>query len=166
MTWHLSSPEIFDKPMHWMSRTFIAVLVVVLSAIPSVAEQVAVVSTRTIFPGEEIEAADLKSVDLIRQPQIRYRFVTDFGELIGMVATRTILPGRFIRSGSTRLPHLIKAGAVTKVTYSNGSLTIVMECIALSNASAGDTIRLRNQSSGKILNGTVRADATVRVTTL
>ncbi|MEP1206297.1 MAG: flagellar basal body P-ring formation chaperone FlgA [Rhizobiaceae bacterium] len=125
------------------------------------AAEFAIVAKRTIYPGQIIDAADLKSVKLIRQPQIRYRFVSQARQIIGQQAKRTILPGRFIRIGSAQPAPLVKAGMHKRVQFTNGALAISIVCVALSDASAGDTIRMRNPSSGKIFSAEVQADGSL-----
>ena len=121
----------------------------------------AIVAKRTIYPGQMIEPADLKSVKLVREPLIRYRFVTRADEIVGLQATRTILPGRFIKSGSAKPAPMVKAGMLKRVEFTSGSLAISLMCVALSDARAGDIVRMRNPSSGKIFSAQVRADGSL-----
>jgi len=131
------------------------------SAFTAQAADFAIVAKRTIYPGQMIESADLKSVKLVRQPQIRYRFVTQAHELVGLQAKRTILPGRFIRAGSAQPAPLVKAGMRKRVEFTSGSLAISLVCVALSDAGAGDIIRMRNPSSGKIFSAQVQVDGSL-----
>ena len=134
---------------------------VLTSSVTAKAAEYAIVAKRTIYPGQMIYATDLKAVKLIREPQIRYRFVSQFEEIVGQQAKRTILPGRFIKIGSAQPAPLVKAGALKRVQFSNGALAISVVCVALSDAGAGDMVRMRNPSSGKIFTAQVRADGTL-----
>ncbi|NKB54134.1 MAG: flagellar basal body P-ring formation protein FlgA [Rhizobiaceae bacterium] len=125
------------------------------------AAEFAIVAKRTIYPGQVIEAIDLKSIKLIRQPQISYRFISNVSEIVGQQAKRTILPGRFIKVGSAQPAPLIKAGSLKRAQFSSGALAISLVCVALSDAAAGDTIRMRNPSSGKIFVAQVRSDGSL-----
>ncbi len=133
----------------------------IISTMAVQAAEFAVVAKRTIYPGQIIEEMDLKSVKLIRQPQISYRFVSNAQEIVGQQAKRTILPGRFIKIGSAQPAPLIKAGSLKRVQFSSGALAISLVCVALSDAAAGDTIRMRNPSSGKIFVARVRSDGSL-----
>ena len=137
--------------------------VVVLIGINSTAgaAEFAVVSKRTIYPGQIIDAIDLKSVELIRKPLIKYKFVTQPQQLIGLQAKRTILPGRFIRVGSAEMAPLVKAGSLNRVQFRSGVLAISLVCVALTDAAAGDAVRMRNPTSGKIFTAQVQEDGTI-----
>ena len=137
------------------------ILVFALSVGAAAAAEYAVVAKRTIYPGQMIEAVDLTSIKLIRQPLINYRFVTRQEEIVGMQARRTILKGRFIRAGSAEPAPLVKAGSHKRVEFRNGGLAISLVGVALSDAGAGDLIRMRNPTSGKIFSAQVLEDGTI-----
>jgi flagella basal body P-ring formation protein FlgA len=138
------------------------ILVSLVAAVTSAsAADYAIVSKRTIYPGQMIEDHDLKSIKLIREPQIRYRFVSLREQIVGLQAKRTILAGRFIRVDSVQPAPLVKAGALKRVRFASGNLAISLMGVALSDASSGETIRVRNPSSGKIFFAEVRADGSL-----
>ena len=93
--------------------------------------------------------------------QIRYRFVTKREQIVGLQAKRTILAGRFIRMDSAQPAPLVKAGALKRVRFTSGNLAISLMGVALSDASLGETIRVRNPSSGKIFFAQVREDGSL-----
>jgi len=126
----------------------------------------AIVSKRTIYPGQTISLHDLKAVELYRVPLIKYRFVENFNEIVGMVAAKTILPGHFIPVTAAKTAKLIKAGKKMRITLTSGGLNIVVTAVALSDAGAGEIVRFRNPSSGKVISGLVREDGSVVVQSL
>ena len=126
----------------------------------------AIVAKRTIYPGQTIERTDLKAVVLVRKPLIRYRFVQNFDEVTGMTAAKTILPGRFIPLNAAKASMLIKAGSKIRIQLNSGSLNITVTAVALSDGGAGDEVKFRNPTSGKVFFGFVRADGTVEATSL
>lgn len=166
MTWRRLSLKIFGnfvsipghKPILKSALTLIFTMLLAASAI---AAEYAIVAKRTIYPGQMIEDYDLKSVKLIREPQIRYRFVSKREQIVGLQAKRTILAGRFIRVDSAQPAPLIKAGALKRVRFMSGNLAISLMGVALSDASSGETIRVRNPSSGKIFFAEVKPDGTL-----
>ncbi|WP_027390378.1 flagellar basal body P-ring formation chaperone FlgA [Chrysiogenes arsenatis] len=68
-----------------------------------------------------------------------------------VVATRPLSPGNVVRIGDLRRDHIVKRGDVVKVVYRNAGVTIAMSAIAQSNGYRGETITLKNTSTGKTL---------------
>lgn len=68
-----------------------------------------------------------------------------------VVATRPLSPGNVVRIGDLRRDHIVKRGDVVKVMYHNAGVTIAMSAVAQSNGYRGETITLKNSSTGKIL---------------
>ena len=166
MTWLRSSPRTFGNCVRYLdskSMVLSALILIslVVAATSAMAAEYAIVAKRTIYPGQMIEDHDLKSVKLIREPQIRYRFVSKREQIVGLQAKRTILAGRFIRIDSAQPAPLVKAGALKRVRFSSGNLAISLMGVALSDASSGETIRVRNPSSGKIFFAEVRPDGSL-----
>ena len=148
------------------TRFVLIVLGLAFFAAAAHAAKQAIVTKCTIYPGQTIERSDLKAVVLVRKPLIRYRFVQNVEEVVGRTATKTILPGRFIAVTATKAASLIKAGAKTRIKLSSGSLSITLTAIALTDGGAGEEVKFRNPSSGKVFWGFVRSDGTVVAQTL
>jgi flagellar basal body P-ring formation protein FlgA len=118
------------------------------------------VSTRTIYPGQEILPDALRRVELNGRASDT---ASDAAEVSGMVAVRTILPGRPIALSMLRKPHLIEAGKPVRIEYVHEGLSISLAAVPLTSGSAGDIVQLRNPGSGKSIMGLVREDGTVVV---
>jgi len=148
-----------------MARAFLLLCLSVtwlgLNVVSHAAQDVVVVSKRTIYPGQSIAAHDLTSVVVHNGVKVRYQVVRDFEELVGLVASRTILPGRYIPADAARTAYLVKAGKPTRVVLRSGALSISLIGIPLANASSGDTVRMRNSSSGKVFSALVLEDGSV-----
>ena len=127
----------------------------------ALAAQYAVVTKRTIYPGQLISLEDLKSIKLIREPTISYRFVSKPQEIVGTLAKRTILAERFIPVGSVQPAPLIKAGKPTRVAFQTGGLSISVVCVPLTDGVSGEYVRFRNPSSGKTFMAEVKEDGSV-----
>ncbi|MBO6718572.1 MAG: flagellar basal body P-ring formation protein FlgA [Rhizobiaceae bacterium] len=134
-----------------------------LAAMPAAAQEMVVVATRVVYPGETVTSDALQSVALRRSkaglPPIAY----DRTEVEGRVARRTLLPGRLIALSSLRDAYAVEAGKPVQVLYVQGGLTISAIGVALQPGSTGDLIRVRNSDSGVVFSGTVMGDGTVRV---
>jgi flagellar basal body P-ring formation protein FlgA len=120
------------------------------------------VTTRTIYPGQEILPEALRRVEL-RAGLPGTDMARNASEVAGMIASRTILPGRAITLSMLRKPYLIEAGKSVRVQYAHAGLTISLAALPLGSGGAGDMIQLRNPGSGKSISGRVLADGTVMV---
>ena len=125
--------------------------------------ELAVVSTRVIYPGETIDAALLNEVPLVRGNRNLPPIFQDQSELYGKVATHTILPGRLIPTNAVRDAWLVEAGKPVDAQLVEGSMVITITAVPLEPGSAGDVVKMRNIDSGRIFMGIVMADGTVRV---
>lgn len=126
-------------------------------------EERIVIVTGVIYPGQEVSSDMTKEVTLARPLRVRFKVARTASEIIGKVARRTILPRRAIPVAALREAYVVEAGSPVRTVYNNGGLSIVMTGVALTSASAGTAIRVRNPDSGRIVTGTVRADGTVLV---
>ncbi len=123
---------------------------------------VAIVPKQTIYPGQEISAAQLQEVN-VTNPNLAGGYATSVGEVEGMVSSRTLLPGRTIQVSALRAPFAVKRGGTVRLTFSIGNMMISASGTPLENASIGDVIRVRNLDSGVTVSGTVMGDGTVQV---
>ncbi len=130
---------------------------------PAAAQDMVLVPTRTIYPGEIVSAGMLEEVPLRRQLRNPAAVERRFDALDGKVARRTLLPGRMIPVGSVREAWVVEPGKPVQVLYVQGGLEIAVSAVALQAGAAGDIVRLRNVDSGSVFSGIVMADGTVRV---
>ena len=127
------------------------------------AGEAVLIPNRVIYPGETIELAALKQVNLIPGKHKPDAMATRSEELEGKVAKRTLLPGRYIPTAAIRDAWLVEQGASVQVYFTAGALTISATGVTLQPGAAGDLIKIRNIDSGKIISGTVMADGTIKV---
>ena len=147
-----------------MIRHFAYALLALAAALPAaMAQEVTVVSTRVIYPGETIARDALAEVNLNRAGRDLAPLVMTIPQIEGKVATRTLLPGRLIFQSAIREAWLVQAGKPIQISLVNGALSITMTAVPLANGAAGDVVRLRNVDSGAVFTGTVLADGTVAV---
>lgn len=123
---------------------------------------VAVVPSTIIYPGQEIDAGQVRVVD-VTNPNLIEGYARSVGEVQGMVTTRTLIPGRTIMLSALRKPYTVKRGDKALLIYDNGTLRITASGVPLADANTGDLIRARNTDSGVIISGTVMADGTILV---
>lgn len=139
-------------------------LALAAGSLPAAAQDMGVIPTRIIYPGETITGDALKMAR-VRQggKPTTIAFARQPDELVGKVAKRTLLPGRFVALTAVRDAYLVQQGAPVQAILVDRGLTISLGAISLEPGSAGDVVKVRNTDSGAIFSATVMADGTVRV---
>jgi flagella basal body P-ring formation protein FlgA len=135
----------------------------VACSVPATAQELGVIPTRVVYPGETIAADALAMAKVRKGKPTTTAFAHTPKELIGKVAKRTLLPGRFVPLASVRDAYLVEQGASVQVVFMANGLTISAAAITLEPGSPGDTVKVRNLDSGAVFPATVMADGTVRV---
>lgn len=145
-------------------RRSIAALVMFVASGTAVlgAEQVAVV-TGVIYPGQTITEDKIRIAQLRRTLSASANVARTSTDLVGQVARRTILPDRLIDLSAVRQANLVEVGKPVRVNYRSGALSISMTAVSLTAGAAGEIIKLRNATSGKVFAGVVMDDGTVWV---
>ena len=147
-------------------RLLLPALLVALAAgagSPAAAQDMVLVPTRTIYPGQVVTADALEEVPLRRQLRNPAAVERDWQAVEGKVAKRTLRPGRLIPVGSVRPAWIVEPGKPVQARFVHGALEIAISAVALQAGAAGDMVRLRNVDSGATFSGIVMADGTVRV---
>jgi flagella basal body P-ring formation protein FlgA len=122
----------------------------------------AVVPTQIIYPGEQIDAKRLKTVEVTNR-NLAQGYASDIDQVEGLVTTRTLLPGRTIMVASLKQPSAMKRGDKILLVYDNGVLRITAAGTPLADGSVGELIQVRNTDTGVILSGTIMPDRSVLV---
>jgi len=144
-------------------RAAFAAIAIVVASIPAAAQELGVIPSRIIYPGEQIAADALDMARVRKGRPTTTAFAREPVELIGKIARRTLLPGRFVPLAAVRNAYLVQQGAPVQILFVDGGLTISATAITLEPGSPGDVVKVRNADSGKVLTGTLMADGTVRV---
>ncbi len=150
-----------------LSPALLAAALLAAAALPAAAQEAAqevvLVPSRVIYPGEAIVPDALRQVTLAPGRVRPAAVAAEAAELEGKVARRTLLPGRYIPANAIRDAWLVEQGASVELYFIAGQLTISATGVTLQPGAAGDLVKVRNVDSGKVLTGTVMADGTVRV---
>lgn len=119
------------------------------------------ITTRQIPNGTSLVESDLQTVegelstqpaDLIRSEQ----------EAIGRITRSSIPAGQALRRSLLREEAIIQAGQPVRLSLTTEQLSVSNEGIAISNASRGQSIRVR-LASGKIISGIAREEGVVEI---
>jgi flagellar basal body P-ring formation protein FlgA len=113
--------------------------------------------------GEAIKAKDLT---LVRRPasQIGHDVIGSMNDLIGMVPRRALRAGEPLRSAEMAKPILVEKNQLVSVTYASKGLALTMRGRAQSNGTMGETIRIQNTQSKRIVEGVVSGQGQVIIT--
>jgi flagella basal body P-ring formation protein FlgA len=121
------------------------------------------VPTITIYPGDIIRDAMLAEREISGDFAGRGATILSKDMLIGKTARRTLLPNLPISTNAVGEPKIVTVGAMVRVVFIEGGLTISTYGSALRAGSVGDVIPVRNNETGLTVSGTVEHDGTIRV---
>jgi flagella basal body P-ring formation protein FlgA len=113
------------------------------------------VPTTTISAGEMLTDARIGERRYRLTYVERNGFARDEGEVIGLAAARVLPKGRPIAKGDLRAPFAMEAGDEVSASFKSGGLAITMRLVALHDASLGESVRLRNRETGRIVSAIV-----------
>jgi flagella basal body P-ring formation protein FlgA len=121
------------------------------------------VITRELQRGTVIGAGDVQMVRL-NLSQYSGEIIRDLSEAVGQRAKGRIGAGEVIRRSLVDLPPTIVRGAKVKAIYKKGALTAVLNSVAVEDGFLGEEMRIKNESSKKVLTGRVLSGEEVEVT--
>ncbi len=124
-------------------------------------ERVAI-SLRPLARGEAVSKDDF---ELTRRDvaRINYSYYTDSQKVAGTVVRRPLRAGRIITRGDVRPRKLVHRGKTVRITANSVGIVVAVKGVALDNASLGETVRVRNTSSKRIIEATVSGVDKVKV---
>lgn len=110
-----------------------------------------------------IEAKDLI---VVKRPasQLNGEIIRKAEDLIGMLPRRPIRAGEFIRSGDIAKPTLVEKQATVTVIYAGRGITLSMRGRAQNSGTLGDSVKVQNLQSKKIVEGTVTGANQITIT--
>lgn len=109
-----------------------------------------------------ITAQDIRLVD---QPleSVASGIVFDPAQIVGMELVRPLDEGSTVRLKYLRSPKVVRRGQLVTLVAGQGGLEVRTQGKALVDAVAGERVRVNAETSGKVVEGTARADGTVFV---
>ena len=113
----------------------------------------------TIYPGDIIAA------EMLADQEMGAASGTYLSReaILGRTARRTLLPGKPVLSGSVGEARVVRAGALVQLVLETGPLEILVRGVAMQNGAVGETISVRNSRSGRLVNGVVTSEGTIRI---
>jgi len=122
------------------------------------------VLVRPVAAGEVIRARDIEIVRL-RADQVAATHVNDPDKLLDKSARHVLPAGQPIRVSDISAPLLVVKNNLVNVKIASTRLSIIMQGKALEDGAEGDSIRVVNTRSNKIVQGTVTGRGEVVVVT-
>ncbi|MBV8168297.1 MAG: flagellar basal body P-ring formation protein FlgA [Alphaproteobacteria bacterium] len=122
------------------------------------------VLVRPIGVGEVIRARDIEMVRL-RVDQIAATHVNDPDKLVDKAAKRVLAAGQPVKVSDVAMPLLITKNSMVNVRIASNRLNITMQGKSMDDGAEGDTVRVVNTRSNKIVQGTVNGRGEVVVIT-
>ncbi|MEG8098969.1 flagellar basal body P-ring formation chaperone FlgA [Candidatus Liberibacter brunswickensis] len=121
-----------------------------------------VVPSVVINAGEVLKESLLKEVEVLNS-NIRGNYANYIKDIVGFVTKRTLFPDHVIPLSALHRPYIISRGAKVRIIFTKGNMTISTFGIALSDASSGDVLSVKNIDTGVIVSGSAEDSNTVRI---
>ncbi|MDH3236305.1 MAG: flagellar basal body P-ring formation chaperone FlgA, partial [Alphaproteobacteria bacterium] len=84
-------------------------------------------------------------------------------DIVGQAARRSLPSGQPVRDGDIEAPTLVRRGALVTMEISTPMMRLTARGKALDNGTLGETVRLRNIQSKRVIQGTVVGLDRVRI---
>lgn len=121
-----------------------------------------VAAARPLSRGEVIETGDVMLVER-DLAQLHSGYFSDPESVAGMEVTRTIAMNAALSNNLVKEPLAVKRGQRVVLVGGSGGLEVRMSGEALEDGAAGARIKVRNLSSKRIVDGTVRSSTVIQV---
>lgn len=144
-------------------------LLLCLLAAPAHAAGAAPASIEGVTPvdvirrGEIIAEAQLNPLSI---PINRAQTVLRMGDVVGRQARRDLAPGQPIRTYDVQAPEAVKRGEIVTMVLAHGGMIVAAQGRAMETGGIGDTIRVQNTVSQRIVYGAIAEDGTVLIASL
>ena len=121
-----------------------------------------VVAARALVRGQRLSAQDLR-IDERDVGTLRDGVIHDPAEVAGYLMTRPLAAGRVLQAGALQAPTLVERGRRVRMAVHNQGVRITMTGLALEDGALGETVRVRNPASQRVVEGMVVGPAQIRL---
>lgn len=112
--------------------------------------QEVIVSTNNIDRGQIINSSDIKQQRL-HITRVTGQLMSDRSQVVGKVATRRIMANKLLDTRYLRTADAVRKGDSVTVIARSGNIAIKVEGIAMANGQKGEQVRVRNNSSQRVV---------------
>lgn len=117
---------------------------------------------RRLGSGEVIGDQDIAWIKVPRD-RVGTDVVTDLESLVGLAARRTLAASQPVRSRDVRTPVVVARGALVTLLLQTPAMTLTAQGKALADGGLGETVRIVNTTSNRIVDATVAGPDLVTV---
>jgi len=112
------------------------------------------ITVRGIVQGGTITDSDISTT---RTPLSKMRggYIESVEQVVGMQARRNLGTGVLIRNSDVVKPTLIRQNDTVSIIYSQSNIKLRTSGIALQSGAVGDNIKVKNESTGIVVHGSV-----------
>ncbi len=121
------------------------------------------VPTVTVYPGDTIKDSMLRMQAYPSSYRARQAVIDAPLAIAGRTARRMLLPGEPVPVNAVDDPRLVSRGALTQMIFEENGLVITAVGAPLQTGGLGETIRVRNADTNRIVLGTVLADGRIKI---
>lgn len=114
----------------------------------------AVVAVNALTHGDTISPADVRLVE-VNVSQVNGQYLASLDDAIGKDVKRSIAAGAAIADQQLIAPLMVRRGEAVLINASSNIVAVKVSGIALTDGRLGEQIRIRNQTSSRIVNATI-----------
>jgi flagella basal body P-ring formation protein FlgA len=141
-----------EKENHWV--LYVPITITVLKTV--------LVSKNMLVKGTQVKEDDIYQTELDTQ-KLKLGYFTDRKELVGLICKHDVSADSPFNPYNIELPKLVRKGEEVTIVANNDNLTVSMPGIALNEGALGDTIKIKNLSSKRIVEAQVAGEKRVKV---
>lgn len=112
------------------------------------------VASRPLAKGAMVSGEDVKLVK-VNGTSVGRDTMENLGDIVGRSLTKDIGQGEMFKAAAVVIPPVISAGSRVTVVFRHNRLEVTATGTALDNGGLGEEIRVRNESSKKVVTGKV-----------
>jgi flagella basal body P-ring formation protein FlgA len=120
------------------------------------------VLARPVSRGESLGDADIE-MTVMPVNKVVSDVITDIATFKGKELKRDIGTGQWVRGADLRAAQLVRRGNIVTVGIMRGGLSVTTRGRAMGDAGVGDTVRVMNASTNRVIEGVVQSDGSVAI---
>jgi flagellar basal body P-ring formation protein FlgA len=120
------------------------------------------VARRALMKGDHLTGHDMYQAE-IDVHKLKYGYFEDIDELVGLVCKQNIAINSAFDPHNIELPKVVRKGEKVSIVTNNNNLTVSMDGIAINDGALGDTIKVKNLASKKIIEAQIAGEKRVTV---
>ena len=120
------------------------------------------VAQGALLRGALLTAADIELVEK-DVSRLGYGFIADPSNAVGKELRRSVTAGTVMTPHHLAAPHIVERGQTVVIVANSGGIEVRMAGEALADGAHNDRIRVRNNKTRRIVEGTVSAPGVVQV---